>query len=99
MKHHGIRHPIGGHAAHVGPRHQQVHDKVLAREKADYDHPLSFHHDDDHHSCVLPEHGSHTQGQDHSHHHSGYLHKRGLTRQGETARNAKADGRKAGSGY
>jgi hypothetical protein len=59
---------------------------------------LSFHHDGDPPN-PLPHEGSHAQGQQHEHPHSGYLHKHGLTRQGETARNAKADARKPGSGY
>jgi hypothetical protein len=77
-----------------------LHDQVLAREaKQRHKQALSFHHDDDHASCVLPEHGSHAQGQDHSHHHDGYLHKHSLTRQGETAKRRKADSRRAGDGY
>jgi hypothetical protein len=59
---------------------------------------LSFVHDGDPPN-PLPHEGSHAQGQDHSHQHDGYLHKHGLTRQGETAKNRKADGRRAGGGY
>jgi hypothetical protein len=59
-------------------------------------HPLSFHHDSDDESCVLPEDRSHSQGQAHA---AEYLHKRDLKRQGETAKNRKADSRRAGSGY
>jgi hypothetical protein len=94
---HHIRHPIGGHDARHGPEHQVIHDKVLRREQPHHNRPLSFHHDGDHASCLLPDAGSHTQGQEH--HHDGYLHRRGLSKRGETARNAPMDRKPPGKGY
>jgi len=80
-----------GHYGHKAMhQHEVVHERMLRAEHrdADHDHPLSYHYDTDHDSCVLPEDGSHSQGQDS--HHDGYGPKRGM---------GGRDGRKAGSGY
>jgi hypothetical protein len=69
------------------------HDRVMAHEHAEHDgdHPLSFHHPSDHPSCVLPEHGSHTQGN-----HDGEYAPRPTVN--PTAANKRIDSRRAGSG-
>ena len=65
MAHSHHRHPVIGtrHPHHA--EHVHVHDKVMQHEhdRRHPDHPLSFHYPQDHESAVLPEHGSHTQGQ------------------------------------
>ena len=91
------RHPVVGTKHPDHPVHVHHHDEIMEREHSVRDRhtALACHHSDDHHSCLLPKDGSHTQGN----HASEYVHKHGLTREGETAKNRKADGRRAGDGY
>jgi hypothetical protein len=94
-----------GDAHHAVTRHHHTHEHDHHHEHYHHGAHDSEHHEREHHeehhddydnaNNPQPHQGSHTQGN----HTAEIVHQRGHSAKGETARNARMDGRKAGSGY